>query len=479
MPDQRGSTGRLVAWAAIGALTFAMTALTCRQALSRYAELRTGWSWDLAYYNQWFWAVTHGIDRITVRPLSDFAQEGPSVWKTNYLAPVRFLIAPLYRLRPDPTTLLLIQSVVFWWTIPAVFTLARSESGSDRVALAASALVPLTPLLWPLAWNDFRELQLAMPFVLWAVQGVRGRTVWLSVASIGALLACRQEFAGLVASLAVLRSREQEDLGRRLRWAHVLITTGVAWVLFAYFGFLHVFVSRSAPLAYMHHFTGQPSPPITGTAQTAAEFLALGLGGWLLFLPWSRRVGWLIVPWLWNVSNGLWSIWYLGTGEWHHVRYTAPLMATGVAAGVVGFSHLARGLVQRPRGVGRVAALWLLAAFWSGLSLYELTRLMERIPTPIDRTEARDFWEWAVRVEPDDGVVAAYEVSAPLSSREQLFSFVLDVNKPKGYPTLGPSIRWVFYENARGSTQVFTEQGFEVVHSGDFLTILKRPAGVP
>ena len=33
------------------------------------------------------------------------------------------------------------------------------------VALSAAALVPLTPLLWPLVWNDFRELQLVAPFV--------------------------------------------------------------------------------------------------------------------------------------------------------------------------------------------------------------------------------------------------------------------------------------------------------------------------
>ena len=79
----------------------------------------------------------------------------------NYLAPIRLAIVPIYRLYPGPIVLLVIQNVMFWWVIPAAYTLVRSESRSEAVALSAAALVPLTPLFWPLVWNDFRELQLA------------------------------------------------------------------------------------------------------------------------------------------------------------------------------------------------------------------------------------------------------------------------------------------------------------------------------
>ena len=37
---------------------------------------------------------------------------------------------PFYRLAPDPRTLLVIQNVMFWWSIPAAYTLVRSESRS-------------------------------------------------------------------------------------------------------------------------------------------------------------------------------------------------------------------------------------------------------------------------------------------------------------------------------------------------------------
>src|SRR5260370_29046940 len=95
---------RLAPWLAVGVLTITATVISASQALERYRLLQSGWSWDLAYYNQWFWALTQGDRVITVRPLSSYADEGPSVWKMNYLAPVRFALAPFYALWPDPRT---------------------------------------------------------------------------------------------------------------------------------------------------------------------------------------------------------------------------------------------------------------------------------------------------------------------------------------------------------------------------------------
>src|SRR5690348_4586099 len=113
------SNRRLFSWMVVTCLTAALTAATTTQALRRYAEFRTGWSWDLAYYNQWYWALTRGDGVLSVRPVAPYAEEGPSVWKMNYLAPVRLLLVPFYLLYPDPRTLLVIQNVVFWWLIPA------------------------------------------------------------------------------------------------------------------------------------------------------------------------------------------------------------------------------------------------------------------------------------------------------------------------------------------------------------------------
>ncbi len=206
-------------WLFVVTLSAGLTAVTTYQSLRRYEELQSGWSWDLAYYNQWFWSLTHGAGEVTVRPVSAYAQEGPSLWKMNYLAPIRLLLVPFYLLAPDPRTLLVIQNIVFWWVIPAAYSLVRAESRSEIVAVSAAALVPLTPLLWPLVWNDFRELQLVAPFVLWAINGIRGRSVPLAALGIAGMLACRQEFAVIVATFCILPPRELARRGENSRQA--------------------------------------------------------------------------------------------------------------------------------------------------------------------------------------------------------------------------------------------------------------------
>ena len=129
---------------------------------------------------------------------------------------MRVALVPIYALWPGPPTLLVIQSVLFWWVVPAAYMLLRAESKSETVALAGTLLVPLTPLVWPLVWNDFRELQLAIPFVLWGIHGWRDRNVGLAAVGIAGMLACRQEYALVVLSLAILPPREPEASVRSL-----------------------------------------------------------------------------------------------------------------------------------------------------------------------------------------------------------------------------------------------------------------------
>src|SRR4051794_39301068 len=102
-----------LSWVLVALLTASLTAATIVHVLNQYQELRSGWSWDLAYYNQWFWAMTRGDGRLSVRPASAYAEEGPSVWKTNYLAPLRLVLVPLYSCYPDPRTLLIMHSIMF------------------------------------------------------------------------------------------------------------------------------------------------------------------------------------------------------------------------------------------------------------------------------------------------------------------------------------------------------------------------------
>ena len=223
----------------------------------------------------------------------------------NYLAPIRFALVPIYRLLPDPRTLLVIQNIVFWWVIPAAYTLVRSESGSRRLAVSAAALVPLTPLLWPLVWNDFRELQLALPFVLWAVQGVRSRSPGLAALGIAGMLACRQEFAVMAATFAFIPPREARAAERDAAMAAPdRFSSGSSWFLFGFLGYLRFVVGRNAPDVLFRAVPGSEGGayPTVSRRRSRRWCTAWAPGPFWRALRRGSR-SWR-VPWIWGPCSG-------------------------------------------------------------------------------------------------------------------------------------------------------------------------------
>jgi len=461
-------------WLVVIAMTLALTAITTYQSFTRYHEFRSGFSWDLAYYNQWFWAMTRGDGLITVRPLSAYAEEGPSVWKTNYIAPIRFVILPIYALFPDPRTLLLVQNVVFWWMIPAAYTLVRSESKSQTLAVTGAALTPLTPLVWPLVWNDFRELQLSIPFVIWATQGWRERNRGIAAAGIAGMLACRQEFALVVAGLSIVPAREAEGADSRRRWALAALVIGIAWLTVVFLPYLFWQVGPHAPADYLAQFAGT-SASIRKTVDTALDFLIVGLGPWAALAVFAPRVAVLAMPWLWSLSHGRWDLHTMETEAWHHVRYVAPLTAVLLASALVGYARVGSLLWRRPRKGPALAALMVVVTI-AGLTASNVALQLRfaKVPRVISVAESNGLRQWIEQVGPDEGVLATYEVAAPLSSRRSLYSYRLDDNKPPGYPRLASSIRWAFVRTGDISPEFFLGQGFVPLTSGPNIQVFRR-----
>jgi hypothetical protein len=466
-----------LSWLLVVALTALFTAVSTSQALHRYQELRSGWSWDLAYYNQWFWSITQGDGTVSVRPIAAYGQEGPSVWKMNYLAPIRLMLVPFYRLFPGPIVLLVIQNVMFWWVIPAAFTLVRSETRSDAVALSAAALVPLTPLFWPLVWNDFRELQLAAPFVLWAMQGVRSRSAGWTAIGIAGMLACRQEYAIMVATFAFLPPREPETLSTTLLWRRTIFSVGVVWLVVGFLGYLRFTAGPKTSELYIEQFLG-PKASFQEAAATSLATVLVGMGAWALLASLVPRTAILTLPWIWGPCSEKWAMRLLSTSEWHAVRYVMPMAAILLAAGLIGYARLANGLLARRGGRAGLAIVWVCAAVICGLGLRDVTDRLAHAPVLIERDEAEQTWRWINQVGDKDGVLADYEVSAPLSSRRQLYSYIMDVNLPKRFPELDPEFRWLFIRNGYPFLNRLLDQGFEVVYQGKYLTIARRVVAI-
>ncbi len=109
-----------------------------------------------------------------------------------------------------------------------------------------------------------------------------------------------------------------------------------------------------------------------------------------------------------------------------------------------------------------------------GVGLRDVVHRMDRIPPAIDRQEAEAIWSGIRQVGPDAAVMADYAVSAPLSSRRSLYSYILDANLPTGFPHLGPEFQWLFVRSDYPLLKRLLDQGFDVVHRGPYLTIARR-----
>ena len=232
-------------------------------------------------------------------------------------------------------------------------------------------------------------------------------------------------------------------------------------------------VASSAPDQFIDQFLG-PRATVFQTLETSADLLIYGLGAWALFAclapawrSWRCRGSGACATAA--GPSGSWR-----PTEWHHVRYTVLPVAMILAAGVIGYARLGAWLKARRGG-------WFLLVR-SGSWPRSLAAGIAGAVGPDGRgspcrsaaQEAEAIWYWIRQVGPDDGVLAAYEVTAPLSSRKRLFSYVLEQNKPRGFPQLGPEFQWVFLRNKAWILIVFLDQGFDVVHQGDFLTVLHR-----
>jgi hypothetical protein len=198
------------------------------------------------------------------------------------------------------------------------------------------------------------------------------------------------------------------------------------------------------------------------------------MGGWAVLMCRAPRVALIALPWIWSLSNGRWALRFLETPEWHHVRYAMPMVVMVLTAGLIGYARLADELLRRPRGRAWLALVWLGAAAMGCVGLRDVVRRMDRVPPTFDRQEARDVWSWIRQVGPDAAVLADYEVSAPLSSRRALYSYVLDANLPAGFPHLGPEFQWLFVRSDYPLLKALLDQGFDVVHRGPYLTIARR-----
>ena len=202
-------------------------------------------AYDLGLHAQVWWNTSHG--RLFAGSVEVDSYLG------DHVSPIILLLAPLYRLVPDPRTLLIVQAVALaLGALPLALLARRRLAVTPRLLSLTLALIFLTyPALGFVNRFEFHEEVLVVPLLLAAFLALdRRRAAWMSLALLLALM-CKEDVGLTVAAFGVFawwRARSfPENTGRRrfkwvgLSWAAV----GLAWSLIALLVIIPAF--RSAP----------------------------------------------------------------------------------------------------------------------------------------------------------------------------------------------------------------------------------------
>ncbi len=121
---------------------------------------------DLGNMSQSIWSATKG------RPLEFTFNNGQLSRLGLHVELIYFLISPLYALFPQPTTLLILQSLLFALGAIPVYSLARRHLKEPRLSLALVIIYLFYPVAQTAVLFDFHGDTLAMPLLLFALDSL-------------------------------------------------------------------------------------------------------------------------------------------------------------------------------------------------------------------------------------------------------------------------------------------------------------------
>ncbi len=153
----------------------------CTLSVQQHASFQTN-AFDLGNMDQAVWNTAEG------RPFEFTNWEGGTSRLAAHVEPILLLVAQVYRLRPDATTLLILQSVVISLGALPAFWLARRVLRSDFAAAVFAGSYLLSPALEVANLADFHAVALSSALLLYAFWFVyRRQYLWFGLFAVLAM----------------------------------------------------------------------------------------------------------------------------------------------------------------------------------------------------------------------------------------------------------------------------------------------------
>lgn len=353
------AVGRRWRVAAVGAAALAAL-LLASYSIARHNAFNSK-AYDLGLHAQVIWNTGH--NRL-------FAS---SVEVDNYLgdhvSPIILLLAPLYRLWPDPRNLLIVQAVALaagalplaWLTRRLL--LPHGPGGAHLLALLLALAYLAAPALGFTNRFEFHEEVLAVPLLLLAFWWLENERPWPMSAALLLATLCKEDVGLTVAAFGLWAAWRKPQLRAfGLAW----LAIGLAWSLLALLVIIPAFRGAPADTLDRYAWLGRtPSAALTTLVTQPDQVLSHALGDprrfWFLFkllLPTGFLA--LLSPASLIALPGVLINWlaanlYQATFYFHYAAVSIPLVFAAAAYGMqqVGQWGRRESMERRERGERR------------------------------------------------------------------------------------------------------------------------------
>jgi uncharacterized membrane protein len=446
----------------LAALTAATATLYSAFALQQHANLRTA-TYDLVIFDQAMRAYAgFGAPVSLAKGVhngfgADFSILG------DHFSPLLAAWAPLYWVRPDPTTLLVAQAVCLALAVPIVWVAARRLLGGARAAwLVAAAFALSWPIQEALA-ADVHEVAFAVPLLALVLERLSAGHLGQAAAISLTLLLVKEDMGLVIAALGGLIALTWP--GRR-RLGLGLVGGGLAAVAVSIRVLIPAFGGRAGYYSayYSSLSPGDPASAVRvlvspGTKVELVAWLVLPLLLLCLASPLSVLAAPLLLERLLSANPNHWS-----TGH-HYNAYLAPVLMLAAAAGAARLPAVWR---RRWAAAACATAVALCAVF----PFQRLLRPGEWQTTGQERAAAA-----AIAAVPDGATVeAANNLGPHLTARATVL--LLDAT-PRGAPWViadveRPSFPFASVAEQRDRVARLRGQGYAVVFDQAGYVVLRR-----
>ena len=306
-------------------------------------------TFDLGIMTQVVWNTAHGrwfetsIDRATNVELI-------GSYLGNHVRPILLLLAPFYRLWPDPRLLLILQSIALGLAAVPLYWVARRKTGDPKSALVIVCCYLAYPALGFLNLCDFHPIAFSIPCLFlayWALLEGRTALFWIAVLL---ALSTKEEMVVPIAAWGLVNLLQP---GKRRVGLGLLALAG-AWAVLC-LGLIIPYFNAGRPYrfwqlwSHLPGFSAQPSvqggtaQPAMGTSPETVILFLLHLALPLGFVPCLGPA---------SLAVALPSLAYLLLGKrpaFHSVGYQYPavLIPWLFLAAVEGLRRLRR-MASRP-----------------------------------------------------------------------------------------------------------------------------------